>query len=134
MSLPKTPTRESADRKLMAMPIFEREIERQMRKQQGLLRYSEVAERLGVSQKTVYQRIKAGKLKSVQFSAATVTCTCVSAIWRTISRDLEPEAMSEHQAGSALIYCRVSTIGQEQNGTSLDSQEAAGRTHAQVFG
>ena len=53
----------------MAMPIFEREIERKLRKQQGLLRYSAVAERLGISQRTVYERIKAGKLKSIHYGS-----------------------------------------------------------------
>ena len=42
--------------------------------------------------------------------------------------------MSEQKAGAALIYCRVSTFAQEQDGTSLDSQEAAGRTHAKMLG
>src|SRR5215213_2851355 len=34
----------------------------------------------------------------------------------------------------AALYCRVSTLDQEQDGTSLDSQEAAGRGHAGVLG
>lgn len=42
-----------------------------------------------------------------------------------------PDSMGR---GEALIYCRVSTIGQEQDGTSLDSQEAAGRAHAETLG
>src|SRR5258707_5649046 len=36
--------------------------------------------------------------------------------------------------GTALIYCRVSTKGQEQEGTSLDSQEAACIAHTQAVG
>jgi site-specific DNA recombinase len=36
--------------------------------------------------------------------------------------------------GSALIYCRVSTKRQEDEGTSLDSQEAACIAHAQSLG
>jgi site-specific DNA recombinase len=36
--------------------------------------------------------------------------------------------------GSALIYCRVSTRGQEEEGTSLDSQEAACRQKAEELG
>jgi site-specific DNA recombinase len=36
--------------------------------------------------------------------------------------------------GAALIYCRVSTKGQEQDGTSLDSQEAACVRHAEALG
>jgi site-specific DNA recombinase len=36
--------------------------------------------------------------------------------------------------GAALVYCRVSTKGQEQDGTSLDSQEAACVAHAQAQG
>ena len=35
---------------------------------------------------------------------------------------------------TALIYCRVSTRGQEQDGTSLDTQEAACRAHAEAGG
>lgn len=34
----------------------------------------------------------------------------------------------------ALVYCRVSTKGQEENGTSLDSQEREGIAHAQALG
>ena len=34
----------------------------------------------------------------------------------------------------ALVYCRVSTKGQEQDGTSLDSQEVAGVRHAEELG
>ena len=35
---------------------------------------------------------------------------------------------------SAIIYCRVSTKGQEEDGTSLDSQEAACIEHAKSLG
>jgi DNA invertase Pin-like site-specific DNA recombinase len=38
------------------------------------------------------------------------------------------------QQGAAIIYCRVSTKRQEDEGTSLDSQEAACVTHAQTLG
>jgi site-specific DNA recombinase len=36
--------------------------------------------------------------------------------------------------GVALVYCRVSTKEQEEGGTSLDSQESAGRAHAESLG
>jgi site-specific DNA recombinase len=36
--------------------------------------------------------------------------------------------------GAAIIYCRVSTKGQEDDGTSLDSQEQACRRHAEQLG
>src|SRR5579872_2207398 len=35
---------------------------------------------------------------------------------------------------TALVYCRVSTKGQEENGTSLDSQETACVKHAEQLG
>src|SRR5687767_335668 len=34
----------------------------------------------------------------------------------------------------AALYCRVSTAGQEQDGTSLDSQEAQSRAHIAALG
>jgi hypothetical protein len=37
-------------------------------------------------------------------------------------------------ASAAIIYCRVSTRRQEDEGTSLDSQEAACIRHAQSLG
>src|SRR5258706_8764696 len=36
--------------------------------------------------------------------------------------------------GQAIIYCRVSTKGQEEHGTSLDSQEREGVAHAATLG
>lgn len=36
--------------------------------------------------------------------------------------------------GQALVYCRVSTTGQEEHGTSLDSQEREGVAHAATLG
>jgi len=41
---------------------------------------------------------------------------------------------SPSNQGTALIYCRVSTRRQEDEGTSLDSQEAACVSHAQSLG
>lgn len=46
--------------------------------------------------------------------------------------DIQPRA--EQAAKAALIYCRVSTKGQEEDGTSLDSQEAACMRHAEALG
>lgn len=40
----------------------------------------------------------------------------------------------QQNGGAALIYCRVSTPGQEREGTSLDSQEAACRAYAEAHG
>jgi hypothetical protein len=45
--------------------MSERLIERELRKEQGLLTLSEAPERLGICQKSVYNRIVAGELKSV---------------------------------------------------------------------
>jgi excisionase family DNA binding protein len=45
----------------------EREVDRKMREQAGLLTLAEVAARLGTSEGTVYNRISSGELKSVHF-------------------------------------------------------------------
>jgi site-specific DNA recombinase len=51
---------------------------------------------------------------------------------------VEPETTGQITAlpshGQALVYCRVSTKGQEQDGTSLDSQEAACVREVQALG
>ena len=49
--------------------MSERPIEREIRKEQGILTLSEAAERLGISQKSVYHRINAGELKSVHIGS-----------------------------------------------------------------
>ena len=49
--------------------MSERPIERELRKEQGLLTLSEVAARMGKSERTVYDRIKAGELKSVHYGS-----------------------------------------------------------------
>jgi DNA invertase Pin-like site-specific DNA recombinase len=44
--------------------------------------------------------------------------------------------MSEHKGeskGAAIIYCRVSTIGQKEEGTSLESQKTACVAHAEAL-
>ena len=42
--------------------------------------------------------------------------------------------MADREKGAALVYCRVSTPGQERDGTSLDSQEASCRAYAEQHG
>ena len=38
-------------------------------------------------------------------------------------------ARAKDTTNRAIIYCRVSTSAQEEDGTSLDTQEDAGRAH-----
>jgi excisionase family DNA binding protein len=80
--------------------MVEREIEREKRKQQGLLTLSEAAARLGMSESTVYQRINAGELKSVHIGPRHYVSEL--AIEAYIARSGGNKALSEHKPeGSA---------------------------------
>src|SRR5687768_5172800 len=53
---------------------------------------------------------------------------------RTLSTEQGRLTMAPPTKGTAVVYCRVSTKGQEEDGTSLDSQADACVKHAEALG
>jgi excisionase family DNA binding protein len=80
--------------------MLEREIEREMRKQQGILSLREAAARLGMSESTLYRRLRAGELKCVQIGSRRYVSEL--AIEAYIMRSGGQQAVSEQKTeGSA---------------------------------